>query len=56
MANMEQIREDMKVAFDMISTIPVSGDSVELMAAAKERLRRAYKEMEKKNEDVTDNG
>lgn len=29
-------------AFAILSAIPVSGDSVELMAAAKAKLKRAY--------------
>lgn len=36
-------------AFRLISAIPVSGESVEIMAQAREYLRKAYKE-------VTENG
>lgn len=40
---MEELRNELKAAYDMASAIPVTGDSVELMAAAKEHLRRAFK-------------
>lgn len=37
------IRRELDRAFALLSAIPVSGDGVELMAGAKERLRAAYK-------------
>lgn len=33
-------------AFKLVSAIPVSGDHVEIMAAAKVKLREAYKQLE----------
>ena len=40
---MTKLQEELGLAFKFISAIPVSGDGVELMAEAKELLRRAYK-------------
>lgn len=42
---MNEILKDLESAFDMISKIPVSGNSVEIMAAAKNTLRRVYAEV-----------
>lgn len=39
---MNDLQGKIKAAFDLISTIPVKQDSVEIMAAAKENLRQAY--------------
>lgn len=47
----EIIKEELEAAFNIISKIPVSGDGVELMAAAKERLRAAFKECSKEREN-----
>lgn len=41
--NMEQIRQILNDAFIMFSSIPVSGENVEIMAAAKEKLRHINK-------------
>lgn len=41
--NMEQIRKVLNDAFIMFSSIPVSGENVEIMAAAKEKLRHINK-------------
>ena len=40
---MSELEKELDEAFRLISGIAVSGDGVELMAAARERLRRAYK-------------
>lgn len=40
---MEHIKKELDQAFSMLSSIAVSGNNVEIMAAAKEHLRRAYK-------------
>lgn len=39
---MNEILKELDSVFKMISTIPVSGDSVEVMAAAKNELRKVY--------------
>lgn len=40
---MKELREKLDKAFHLLSAIPVSGDNVEIMAAARELLREAYK-------------
>ena len=39
---MDEVKKELDEAFRMLCGIAVSGDGVELMAAAKEHLRRAY--------------
>ena len=56
---MDELQKTINEAFSYISAIPVTGDSVELMAAAKDALRRAYKLSEDKPEEAPkekDNG
>lgn len=38
------IKDHVKKAFDLISAIPVTGDNVDIMCAARQELRAAYKE------------
>lgn len=45
---MDKILAELDVIFKMISTIPVSGDSVEIMATAKNKLRQVYAEVKQK--------
>ena len=45
---MNELQKTINEAFEYISAIPVSGDAVEVMAAAKDALRRAYKLAEDK--------
>lgn len=40
---MSELEKEIDQAFACLSTIPVSGDNVEIMAAAREHLRRAFK-------------
>lgn len=49
---MTELQKELGAVFDIISAIPVKGENVELMAAAKERLRSIYKMAE----EVTDHG
>lgn len=57
---MNEVQKTINEAFKYIASIPVTGDAVELMAAAKDALRRAYKLAEVAEEDETaeekDNG
>lgn len=41
------LHEELKQAYAFLSAIPVSGDHVEIMAAAREHLREAFKLAEK---------
>lgn len=40
---MTEVQKALDNAFDVLSTIPVSGDNVEKMAIAREHLRRAFR-------------
>lgn len=39
---MEELRKSLDRAYGILSTIPVTGDAVEKMAAARAELRKAY--------------
>ncbi len=40
---MNELQKELDQVFRMVSSVPVSGDGVEIMAAAREGLRRAYR-------------
>ena len=40
---MKDLQEKLSKAFNLLSAIPVAGDHVEIMAAARELLREAHK-------------
>lgn len=40
---MKELQEKLSKAFNLLSAIPVTGDHVEIMAAARELLREAHK-------------
>ena len=48
---MEEILKDLDSAFRLISSIPVSGDSVDIMATARNKLRKVYAELSNVKED-----
>lgn len=41
-----KIKKLMESAYNLISTLPVSGDAVERMAAARQQMRAAWQELE----------
>ena len=43
---MEQAKKKLERAFDLLNRIPVSGQYVEIMCAARNELREAYKLLE----------
>lgn len=49
-ADVNEIQKELDAAFRMLMRIPVTGDAVEWMAAAKASLRKAY-HMEQERED-----
>lgn len=53
---MTDLQKELDQAFALVSAIPVSGDGVELMAAAKEHLRNAFKLAEPKKEKESTDG
>lgn len=42
----DKIKKLLENAYNLISTLPVSGDSVERLAVARQNLRAAWKELE----------
>ena len=40
---MSELQKELNEAYAALAAIPVSGDHVEVMAAARDHLRRAYK-------------
>ena len=44
---MNEILKELNSAFQIVSTIPVTGDSVDAMAAVRSKLRKVYAEIEK---------
>lgn len=53
---MIEVKKQLEEAFQILSTIPVSGDHVEGMAAAKAKLRAAYLLVEHENKEEADDG
>lgn len=49
---MDKILNDLNAVFKMLSTIPVTGESVEIMASSKNTLRQIYAEVKKKDEEI----
>ena len=47
---MKELLEDLDVAFQMISSIAVSGDAVDVMAVARSKIRKVVAELGKKTE------
>lgn len=45
----EKIKKLMENAYNLISTVPATGDAVERMAVARQNLREAFKLMEEKD-------
>lgn len=45
---MDEMVKELEFAYRMISSIPVSGDAVDIMAAAKAKLRKVLAELDKK--------
>ena len=51
--NMTEIMKDLDQVFNIISSIPVSGNAVDAMAVARNKLRHVYAEIEKmKTENI----
>ena len=53
---MTDLQKEVNEAFMIISSIPVTGDSVDRMAMAREHLRRAYQMAEESKEEKDDGG
>lgn len=48
---MMNITERLNKAYQFLSAIPVSGDSVDLMAAARQEIKAAYAELKRSEAD-----
>lgn len=44
-------KKELDTAYALLSNISVKGNDVELMAAAKQAIKRAYSALEKENDD-----
>lgn len=42
---MDDVLNELEITFKMISTIPVTGDSVDTMSAARVKLRKVYSKL-----------
>ena len=47
---MEEILKDLDATFRLISSVSVSGDAVDMIAAAKNHLRKVFAELKKMEE------
>lgn len=48
----ENILKELDMAFGLISSIPVSGEAVDTMAVARQKLRGVYAELKKLSENA----
>lgn len=53
---MEEIKRNIDEAYRLISSIPVQGEAVDLMAAARAKLRKAYASIEQMGKEVNRDG
>ena len=49
---MEKLLKELDIAFSLISSVPVSGENVDVMAAARNKLRGVYAELKKLSENA----
>lgn len=47
---MEELKKELNAVYDLMKTIPVRGDLVEVMAEARRHMRQAYKLTETQEE------
>lgn len=53
---MDEIIKELNEAYQIISSIPVTGDSVDALAVARAKMRKVYAELKNMSEEVTDHG
>ena len=46
---MKEIKKHLEEAFQLVSSIPVKGDTVDVMAVVRNNLRAAYRLLDEKN-------
>lgn len=49
---MDEIMKNLDMAYGLISSIPVSGEAVDTMAVARQKLRGVYAELKKLSENA----
>lgn len=49
---MKDILNELDTAYKLISSVPVRGDAIDIIAEARARLRKAYTEIENKEGEV----
>lgn len=54
----DSMLEELDAAFKMVSSVPVTHDAIDVMAAARSKLRKVYAELQqmKREEDVNGDG
>lgn len=52
---MDNILKDLDAVFRLISSIPVTGEAVDVMATARNTLRKVYAELENKDKGAEGN-
>lgn len=51
---MKELLEELDAAFRMISSVPVTGDAIDVIASARGKLRHVYAELKKMEEGESD--
>lgn len=51
---MENILKELNSVFQLVSSIPVTGDAVDTMAVTRAKLRKVYADLKKIHEEGTD--
>lgn len=49
---MKEVLNELDAAYKLISSVPVRGDAIDIIAEARARLRKAYTELENKEGEV----
>lgn len=50
----DKVKQLMDSAYKLLSTVPVTGDAVERMAAARQQLRQAYQLLDTAEQEAND--
>ena len=53
---MGELIKELHEAYQVISSIPVTGDAVDAMAVARAKLRKVYTELTNMSEEVSEDG
>lgn len=53
---MDELVRELNEAYQVVSSIPVSGDAVDAMAVVRAKLRKVYTELKNMSEEVSEDG